>query len=176
MILLLQDDRANTNDACEIWVQELVGMLEPQPKDQPLLFDRAREGQTTNITAFLFAYSSPERQQASLNSMKGILDRQKRIVQQPLASTSDWTRWDSALKVSLWILTFARWGQHYLRGRSMPSQASGDVPSHTERRKAIPAVMHHLSGCNSSRMTSLNASLTLSASRPRRKVSLISVW
>jgi hypothetical protein len=116
---LLQDGRANTDNACEIWVQELAALLEPELKHQAQLFDRAREGQTTNITAFLFAYSSPERQQASLKSMKAILKRQQRIVQQPLASTSDWTRWDGALVVSMWILTFTRWGQYYLRGRGM---------------------------------------------------------
>ena len=94
-------------------------MLEPQLKDRAQLFDQAREGQTTNITAFLFANSSPERQQASLKSLQAILKRQRRIVQQPLASTSNWTRWDSALKVSLWILAFSKWGEYYLRQRNM---------------------------------------------------------
>ncbi len=116
---LLQNDRANTNDACEIWVQELAALLEPALGHRSRQFDRSREGQTTNITAFLFAYSSPERQQVSLKSMKAILKRQQRIVLQPLASTSDWTRWDSALVVSMWVLTFTRWGQYYLRGRGM---------------------------------------------------------
>lgn len=116
---LLRNDRASTDDACEIWAQELDSLIGPELKHQPRLFDRAREGQTTNITAFLFAYSSPERQQASLKSMQAILKRQQRVVQQPLASTSDWTRWDNALVVSMWILTFARWGQYYLRGRGM---------------------------------------------------------
>lgn len=73
----------------------------------------------TNITAFLFAYSSPEQQQASLKSMQVILKWQQRIVQQPLASTSDWTRWDYALVVSMWVLTFTRWGQYYPLGRGM---------------------------------------------------------
>ncbi len=116
---LLESDRANIDDACEIWTQELAGILEPQSKDRPRLFDRTREGQTTNITAFLFAYSSPERQQAGLKSMQAILKRQRRIIQQPLASTSDWTRWDGALVVSLWILAFTRWGQYYLRQRDI---------------------------------------------------------
>ena len=116
---LLQNERAKFDDACEIWVQELVDMLEPQQKDQLRLFDLAREGQMTNITAFLFAYSSPERQQVGLKSMQAILNRQKRIVQQPLASTSDWTRWDSALTISLWILAFSKWGEYYLRQRGM---------------------------------------------------------
>lgn len=116
---LLQNERANPDDACEIWVQELADMLEPAQMSQPRLFDLEREGPTTNIAAFLFAYSSSERRQASLNSMRAILKRQRRIVQQPLASTSDWTRWDGALTVSMWILGFARWAQHYLRERSI---------------------------------------------------------
>ncbi|KXS32544.1 MAG: Uncharacterized protein AWT59_1313 [Candidatus Gallionella acididurans] len=116
---LLQNNRANFDDACEIWVQELASILEPQLNGQPRLFDRAREGQTTNITALIFAYSSPGRQQASLKSMQAILKRQRRIVQQPLASTSDWTRWDGALMVSMWILTFTRWAQYYLSGRGL---------------------------------------------------------
>lgn len=116
---LLQNDRANTDDACGIWVQALATLLEPELINQPRLFERAREGQTTNISAFLFAYSSPGRQQASLKSMRAILKRQQRLVQQPLASTSDWTQWDGALTVSMWILAFTRWGQYYLRERGM---------------------------------------------------------
>ena len=116
---LLQNSQAKFDDAYEIWMQELAGMLEPQQKDQMRLFDLTREGQTTNIAAFLFAYSSPVRQQVGLKSMQATLNRQKRVVQQPLASTSDWTRWDSALTVSLWILAFSKWCEYYLRQRGM---------------------------------------------------------
>ncbi|MGE4553755.1 MAG: hypothetical protein AB7D57_11620, partial [Desulfovibrionaceae bacterium] len=37
----------------------------------------------------------------------------------PLASTSDWSRWDDALGISMWILAFTRWSQLYLRDRGM---------------------------------------------------------
>lgn len=116
---LLQNHRANFDDACEIWVQELAASLEPEPEHQSRLFDRAREGQSTNIAAFLFAQSSPKRQEGSLKSVKAILNRHRRIVQQPLASTSNYARWDGALRVAMWILTFTRWGQYYLRERGM---------------------------------------------------------
>lgn len=112
---LLQNDRVNIDDACAIWVQELAALLGPELKYQTRLFDRAREGQTTNVTAFLFAYSSPEMQQASLESIQAILKRQRRFVQQPLASTSDWARWNDALVVSMWVLTFTQWAKYYLR-------------------------------------------------------------
>lgn len=114
---LLQNNRVHYDDASALWSQELANMLEPKLSDQSLLFDRAREGQTTNISAFLFAYSSPTRQQAILKVMQDILRRQQRVVQQPLASTSNWTRWDRALTVSLWLLAFFRWGEFYLRQR-----------------------------------------------------------
>ncbi|MGO6982554.1 VPA1262 family protein [Rhizobium leguminosarum] len=116
---LLQNDRASTDDACEIWGQELANLLGPERERQTRLFERAREGQTTNIAAFLFASGSPERQLATINSLRAILRRQQRIVRQPLASTSNWTRWNDALAVSMWILVFARWAQYYLRGREM---------------------------------------------------------
>ena len=54
-----------------------------------------------------------------MKSMRAILERQRRIVQQPLASTSNWTLWNDALVVSMWILAFTRWAQYYLRGRGM---------------------------------------------------------
>ena len=82
-------------------------------------FERAREGQTTNIAAFLFAYSDPPQRNVVIKSMHTILKRQRRIIQQPLASTSNWSKWNDALVVSMWIMTFARWCQYYLRGRNM---------------------------------------------------------
>ena len=96
---LLQDERASVDDACGIWIDELLALLDPEPALQSRLFDGAREGQTTNVAAFLFAHSSSERQTSSLSLIAPILRRQSRIVQQPLASTSDWSRWDTALMV-----------------------------------------------------------------------------
>ncbi len=119
IVPLLENGRANFDDACEIWVQELAALLEPALKRQPPPFDLTREGRMTKITAYLLASSTREQQQASVRLMQTILKRQRRVIQQPLASTSDWTRWDNALVVSMWILTFSRWGQYYLRKRDM---------------------------------------------------------
>ncbi len=115
---LLENDHANVDDACEIWVQELAALLGPK-QNHLRLFESTREGQTTKTAAFLFAHSSHEQQQASLKPMKALLKRQQRIVQQPLASTSNWSRWNDALIVSMWILTFTRWSQYYLRMHDM---------------------------------------------------------
>ena len=124
---LLQNGRANADDACEIWVLELAALLEPKPTSQLRLFNLEHEGQTTIITALLLAYSSTERLQASLKTMQAILKRQRRIVQQPLSSTSDWTQWDCALMVSMWILALSRWTQYYLRERSMTDRELEDL-------------------------------------------------
>ena len=119
---LLQSARANADDVCEIWVHELAALLEPGPKHLPRLFDRTREGRTIGTAAYLFAHSSPARQQATLKSMQALLKRQRRIVQQPLASTSAWTQWDDALVVSMWILTFSQWAKYYLRERGVADE------------------------------------------------------
>jgi hypothetical protein len=116
---LLQNNRTHYDHVSVIWTQELANMLEPKQIDQPLLFDRAREGQTTNVTVFLYAYSSHTQQQGILSALQAIFKRQQQVVQQPLASTSNWTRWDRALTVSLWLLAFFRWGEFYLRQRCM---------------------------------------------------------
>jgi len=119
---LLESERAKNDDACEIWIQELDALLEPDPRHGPRLFIAAREGQTTNVAAFLFAYSSPAQQEKSLSLMRAHLARQMQILHQPLASTSNWARWDDALTVSMWVLSFARWGQYYLQGRGLVDQ------------------------------------------------------
>lgn len=124
---LLQNQRAEVEDACEIWVHELADLLKPELDRMVRHFDRAREGQTTNIAAFLFAHSNSYQQQTCLKSMRAILNRQRRIIQQPLASTSNWTRWNEALVVSMWILIFARWGQYYLSGRDLADNALDEL-------------------------------------------------
>lgn len=119
---LLQTGRASTEDACDIWMQELTSMLGPRSNNQSRLFDRVREGQTTNIASFLFASSNLEQQEVALKKLNNILKLQRRIVQKPLASTSGWAQWDDALSVSLWILAFGRWSEFYLREHGMTDQ------------------------------------------------------
>ncbi|MFM9756438.1 VPA1262 family protein [Aeromonas dhakensis] len=119
---LLQRSHVTYDNTCEIWMQEMDYMLRPQLKNPFRSFERGREGQTTNIAAFLLANCSPERREASLHMVRDILNRQKRIVLQPLASTSNWGLWDDALRVSLWILAFCRWSEFYLRQRNVTDE------------------------------------------------------
>lgn len=155
---LLQNDRANIDDACEIWGQELASLLGPERERQSRLFERAREGQTTNIAAFLFAHSSSERQAATITSLKTILRRQQRIVQQPLASTSDWTRWNDALMASMWILIFVRWGQYYVYGRGV-THPELDELSKDVRELAMTRPMSEWRSTNTGKSGELAAAL-----------------
>lgn len=122
---LLEGDRISVDDACDIWVMELLTLLGPQ--QQVRLFNRSREGQTTNVAAYLFARSSKEQQQISLKLLHKILRQQRRVVQKPLASTSDWARWNDALMISMWILSFTLWGEFHLRGRGAHSHELNEL-------------------------------------------------
>ncbi len=117
---LLVNERASVDDASVIWIDELAALLEPRPDHQTRLFQGPREGQTTNIAAFLFAHSSPAQQNASLKLVRAILNRQRQAIQQPLASTSDWSRWNLALITSMWVLAFSRWGEFHVGDAGRP--------------------------------------------------------
>lgn len=144
---LLHSARASTDDACDIWMQELANMLGPRLNNQSRLFDRVREGQTTNIASFLFARSSPSQRAASLTAMSDILKRQRRIVQQPLASTSNWTQWDDALRVSLWILAFGRWSEFYLGNQGVTDQNLEQLSSNARGLAMIKPLEEWQSEC-----------------------------
>lgn len=110
---LLRDERAAVDDASQIWMSELLILLGPSLDGRSRLFERAREGRTTNIAAALFAESSVARQGAQLKSLQAVLKKQERVVQQPLASSSNWAQWDDALMICLWINAFVRWARFY---------------------------------------------------------------
>lgn len=112
---LLRSEVASIHDAGDLWMEELVGMLGATLIEQSRFFDRAREGAMTKTAAFLFAQCDSAWRKRWLENMQAILKKQRQIVQQPLASTLNWRLWDDALKVSLWILAFCRWGEYYLR-------------------------------------------------------------
>ncbi|WP_289117594.1 VPA1262 family protein [uncultured Idiomarina sp.] len=111
---LLQSEQADTDDACKIWIEEIVSLIGPAESRNSRLFQLSREGQMTNTCAFIFAHSTPEQQRKVIGMIRPILNKQKRVLQQPLASTSNWSCWNDALVVSMWILAFTRWCQYYL--------------------------------------------------------------
>jgi len=111
---LLKDSRISYDYVCEIWLQDLIDLLTHKNAHGSLSFSPEREGQTTNVCAYLWANSSPTYKNKCIKKISEILGKQKRIILQPLASTSNWSRWDEALRVSLWILVFTKWCKYYL--------------------------------------------------------------
>ncbi len=110
---LLEDDRVTFGNASQIWHEGLLNLLEPKKSTNSRLFNSIREGEVTNIAAWLWTHSSKAHQKKCLNSFERVLSKQKQIIQQPLASSANWSKWDDALKVALWIWLFAEWCQYY---------------------------------------------------------------
>ncbi|TOD20256.1 hypothetical protein CGJ72_05490, partial [Vibrio parahaemolyticus] len=110
---LFEDDRVTFGDASQIWHEELINLLEPKTSPSSRLFNSTREGEVTNIAAWLWTQSSKAHQTKCLKNFESVLRKQKQIIQQPLASSANWSKWDDALKVALWIWLFAEWCQYY---------------------------------------------------------------
>ena len=111
---LLDNKRISFDDACKIWLKDFIEILELKELNRSLIFSSEREGNLINISAYLWANSGSSFQLSSLNDVKAIFENQRRIVQRPLASTSNWSRWDEALKISMWISVFTKLCRYYL--------------------------------------------------------------
>ncbi|MGR0280380.1 VPA1262 family protein [Marinomonas dokdonensis] len=110
---LIDKKRVTFEDASQIWHEELVNLLEPANSMKINRFNFDREGEVTKIAAWLFANSSQEYQKKCLKNLNQILRKQKQVIQQPLANTANWSNWNNALKVSLWIWLFTEWCRYY---------------------------------------------------------------
>lgn len=110
---LIDDNRVTFEDASQIWHEELISLLKPVNSRGSRLFDPCREGEVTNICAWLWTQSSQAHQSKCLKEFQQILRKQKQVIQQPLASTTNWSKWDDSLKVSLWVWLFAEWCRYY---------------------------------------------------------------
>lgn len=111
---LIDNHRVSFENASQIWHEEMVSLLEPSNSlGGSHLFDPSREGEITNIAAWLWSQSTSTHQNKCLKKLEQILMKQKQVIQQPLASTSNWSKWDDALQVSLWIWLFIEWCRYY---------------------------------------------------------------
>ena len=113
IIPLIDDNRVKFEDASQIWHKELISLLAPISFRGFRSFSSSREGEVTNIAAYLWAQSSQLHQNTCLKKFAQILRKQKQVIQQPLSSTANWSNWDDSLKVSLWIWLFAEWCRYY---------------------------------------------------------------
>ena len=111
---LLDGGRADADELCRIWVDEMLTYFDDTPEGHATLFRREVEGRITEIAAYLLSLSSPACQEVALTKLSRALMKARRGVQRPLASTINWTQWDRSLVVALWIFAFTRWARHFL--------------------------------------------------------------
>jgi len=111
---LLEEGRISADDLCSIWVEDLLAYLEQALMDQVGIFKRSAEGRVTEVAAFLFGHSGIQHQRATIAKLQSVLARIRRDVQQPLASTSNWNKWNISMVVAMWIFAFTKWAVHFL--------------------------------------------------------------
>ncbi|KAB7693757.1 hypothetical protein GBN24_03865 [Plesiomonas shigelloides] len=118
---LITSQRVDFDIVCAAWFDEIINSLNNEGSHHSLFFSDKQGGRVTNVCAYLFANSSEHFKNRCLQELKDIIKKQKRIIQRPLARTSNYSEWDEALKISLWILIFAKFCQYYLNAQNMAS-------------------------------------------------------
>lgn len=133
---LMVDGRIAADDLCNIWIRELVMYLEETLKDQVGIFKRNAEGRVTEVAAYLFGQSGLQQQRTAIESFQRMLARVQRDIQQPLASTLNWSKWNTSLVIAMWILAFTKWASHFI---AMPSGIEAELAnlSNEARRLAL---------------------------------------
>ncbi|TXT29788.1 MAG: hypothetical protein FD131_2254 [Rhodocyclaceae bacterium] len=120
---LLEEGRISTEELSGIWMNELFLYLDGKLLGETVIFDRSREGRVTEIAAFLFARSSLGDQSKTTDVLLKTLKKARANVQQPLASTMNWNKWDCSLMVAMWIYAFCRHAKHHTEeSAKLPSQ------------------------------------------------------
>jgi hypothetical protein len=115
---LLTGDRVTADDLCRLWIAELTSYFDDAIQGRSHLFRRDAEGKVTETAAILFGRSSITQQREALKVLQVALRSAKRDIQKPLASTSNWANWNSALVVAMWIYALTKWAQSKIAGPS----------------------------------------------------------
>jgi hypothetical protein len=134
---LFEDGRISADDLCSIWVKELLASLEQALRDKTGIFKRTAEGRVTGIAAFLFSRCSLQQQSATVKELQSVLARVRRDVQQPLASTSNWKKWNISIVVAMWIYAFTKWAAHFL---VKPSEIEAELERLSNAARSIALI------------------------------------
>lgn len=111
---LVAEGRIVEEHLCDIWMNDLICLLEQALIEGSQMFNRSREGSVTATGASLFARSGAQQQAHTIKSLRAVLLKAQRHIRQPLASTLNWGKWNSSLVVSMWIFAFTKWAAHSL--------------------------------------------------------------
>lgn len=110
---LLNTKKININEVAEIYFTELTSMLPFPTGASSKLFTSKYEGVFTNLVAFITAFSDADQQENTIAKIEKLLPMLKGIVQQPLASTTNWKKWDSSLTTVKWLESFVLLVEYY---------------------------------------------------------------
>lgn len=112
---LLEEGRITPDELCGIWMKELYSYFNEKLLTKTVNFKRSCEGRVTEIAAFLFSRSSYGAQGKEIDVLLKTLKKARTNVQQPLASTLNWNKWDCSLEVAMWIYGFCRHAKHHMK-------------------------------------------------------------
>ncbi|NLB11191.1 hypothetical protein GX831_01890 [bacterium] len=109
---LLQTKQVDYDCVSKLWLGDLVLELESKNTTYRSTFTHITSGKALNICAYLFA-NNTNPQDTFIESIKKTLKKSQKVVEQPLASTSNWSLWDDAITTAMWILIFTQWVKFY---------------------------------------------------------------
>lgn len=120
---LVEEERITPEELSGIWMKELSSYLDRKLLGKTVIFSRSREGRVTEVAAFLLARSSFEAKGKAIDVLLKILKKARTNVQQPLASTMNWNKWDCSLEVAIWIYAFCRHVEYHIEeSTKLPTQ------------------------------------------------------
>ena len=102
----------------------MLAYLDQALRDKSGIFKRSAEGRVTEVAALLFGHSGLQQQKETVTALRSLLDRVRRDVQQPLASTSNWNKWNISIVVAMWIYAFTKWATHFV---AKPSEIDAEL-------------------------------------------------
>ncbi|WP_256822119.1 MULTISPECIES: VPA1262 family protein [unclassified Pseudomonas] len=111
---LLEKEIINISFLAEVWLDEILFLIEKLTKNGTSIFQTDHQAKTTDVGAFLLANSNTTFQKEVFAMLTTKLGTLKRKIQKPLASTTNWTEWDNHLKASFWIYGYLKWVRHHL--------------------------------------------------------------
>lgn len=111
---MVERHQVNADDVCVIWMQELTANFDEMRTNNSTLFKNDVEGRLLEIVAWSFGNSSAQTQGVVLANLKALLKRVTSDVQRPLASTLNWSAWNTSLTLALWIFALSKSAAFYL--------------------------------------------------------------
>ncbi len=115
---LIEGRKVNLDEMCAVWFEDLFSLIELNSDISSVCFDQWREGQNLKICAYLFALAGEEQHEEILKQLKLHLKQYQRVLQQPLANTVNWYKWDNAFVLSMWIYVLTKWMLYFLNSEN----------------------------------------------------------